>query len=449
LCRAAPSGNTWHSWLVDVFGRLLEKPTGQQVRLVQTHIVDAQFGEKTLGFGSKLEVLLGRQAENDVVLAASAIASRHARLFLNEGHLYLEDLGGQLGTYLWDARIPSRQKLEVRTGDQFTVFPYRFRIHLEQRWGPVGDVSLTNWTLQLVRRADFLATTAPDSTSFLLDAHPGGESILAGVNSAFLEGLRQRILEPLRLPTVGQPVASDDACLGFILFAILERLNRRLESPLQFSFARDGRKTTADATRGMLLSFAICVDQLAGHFRVFLPLGLISGSTRSPAAEVNLSRFGKVGWRFPVTAGSVDLSVEELSQLGLGDIVVAQLAPAILFPKDSSRGWSIIAEGSNFERFRIDKCFEGGPTVPNLSEANASGGKLRIEDLPLRLHVVLAEKEFTLAEIQSFSSGTIVELGINKLAPVQLMVNGTILGEGELVEVEGSLAVRVLGWRNS
>ena len=101
-----------------------------------------------------MKCLLGRQ-QIDVVLAASAIASRHARLFLNEGHLYLEDLGGQLGTYLWDARIPSRQKLEVRTGDQFTVFPYRFRIHLEQRWGPVSDVSLTNWTLQLVRRADF------------------------------------------------------------------------------------------------------------------------------------------------------------------------------------------------------------------------------------------------------------------------------------------------------
>jgi flagellar motor switch/type III secretory pathway protein FliN len=28
------------------------------------------------------------------------------------------------------------------------------------------------------------------------------------------------------------------------------------------------------------------------------------------------------------------------------------------------------------------------------------------------------------------------------------MVNGKILGEGELVEVEGSLGVRVLGWSN-
>ena len=448
LCRAAPGGHKWQSWLVDIFGHLLERPNGHRLRLVQTHLVDSQFGEKALDFGSKPEVLLGRQAENDVVLSASAIASRHAKLFLNEGHLYLEDLGGQLGTYLWDAKIPSSQKREVRTGDQFTVFPYRFRIQFEHGWDAVSDVSVTGWTLQLISRAEFLGKTAPDSTSFLLDVHPDGESVLVGVNSTFLEGLRRRILAPLRLPTVEQPVASDDAFMGFILFAILERLNKKLDFPFQFSFARDGRKTVADDTRGMLLNFSVRVDQLAGHFRVFLPLGLTSESTKSPTGEVNLSCFGKVGWRFPVTAGSVDLSVEEFSQLGIGDIVVAELTPAILFPKDSSRGWLIIAEGSNFERFRIDKYFEGGSTVPNLSEATASGSKLGLEGLPLRLHVVLAEKEFTLAEIQSLSPGTIVELGTKKLAPVQLMVNGTVLGEGELVEVEGSLAVRVLGWRN-
>jgi flagellar motor switch/type III secretory pathway protein FliN len=62
--------------------------------------------------------------------------------------------------------------------------------------------------------------------------------------------------------------------------------------------------------------------------------------------------------------------------------------------------------------------------------------------------VVLAEKEFTLAEIQSFSPGTVIELGASKTEPVRLLVNGKFLGDGELVEVEGNLAVRVLSWRN-
>jgi flagellar motor switch/type III secretory pathway protein FliN len=42
-----------------------------------------------------------------------------------------------------------------------------------------------------------------------------------------------------------------------------------------------------------------------------------------------------------------------------------------------------------------------------------------------------------------------VELDGGRTDPVRLMVNGKILGEGELVEIEGSLGVKVLRWRSS
>jgi type III secretion system YscQ/HrcQ family protein len=75
--------------------------------------------------------------------------------------------------------------------------------------------------------------------------------------------------------------------------------------------------------------------------------------------------------------------------------------------------------------------------------------KPEIGALPVRLHVVVGQKEFTLAEIQSLGPGTIVELEVLKSDPVRLMVNGKVLGEGELVDVEGKLAVKVLGWRST
>ena len=59
------------------------------------------------------------------------------------------------------------------------------------------------------------------------------------------------------------------------------------------------------------------------------------------------------------------------------------------------------------------------------------------------------KKEFTLAEVQSLGPGSIVELDGGRTDPVRLMVNGKILGEGELVEIEGSLGVKVLRWRSS
>jgi flagellar motor switch/type III secretory pathway protein FliN len=445
-CRAAPSQQDWRAWVADIFGHLLEKPEGYQIRLIQTHLVDPKFGEKTLEFGSKQEISLGRQAENDVVLSATAIASKHARLFVKDGQFYLEDQGGQLGTYLWDGRLPAREKQLVRAGDQFTVFPYRFRILLETRWAPETDISLSDCTLQLSSRADYTQQAPRGYSVFAIDANPSSVRALVHVSPAFLEDLRQRAFFPLGLG-IASAVPSDETFLGFVLFAILERLNRKLNFPMRFSFARDDRSGSPDNARGVSLSFAVRVGDSTGDFRVFLPFGFLNNGEAGITAA-GAGTFTNLTWQLPVAAGFVDLSFDEISQLGLGDIIVAQHGPAILFPRNFSLGWSMTADGSNFTRFKIDKYLEGGLSLPNGADETASLTRSAVEALPVRLHVVLAEKEFTLAEIQSFSPGTVIELGASKTEPVRLLVNGKFLGEGELVDVEGSLAVRVLSWRN-
>ena len=69
-----------------------------------------------------------------------------------------------------------------------------------------------------------------------------------------------------------------------------------------------------------------------------------------------------------------------------------------------------------------------------------------LRTLPVRLHVVVGEKELTLAEMENLVPNTILELGTGKADPVRLVVNGKTMGEGELVEVEGKLGVRILSW---
>jgi len=67
--------------------------------------------------------------------------------------------------------------------------------------------------------------------------------------------------------------------------------------------------------------------------------------------------------------------------------------------------------------------------------------------LTIRLHVVLGEKELTLTEANGLVRGTILELDRSKTDPVQLAINGKIVGDGELVDVDGRLGVRILSWR--
>jgi type III secretion system YscQ/HrcQ family protein len=446
--RMGPTGIEWMSWVAEIFGRLLERPAGQQLQLVQTHLVDAHAGEKVLSFGSKQELFLGRSNDNDVVLPASAIANRHARVVLKEGRLYLEDLGTALGTYLWDKKIPPNQPQLMTNGDQFTVFPHRFRVLVERTWSPETDFELSECRVVPVNRTEFFQTSPATWRLFVLNAHPGGQQAVLELSPAFLANLQQRILVPLGVEQGKSPAASDDAMLGFIMLAFLEHLNRRLRFPVQFSFVRGARKNLTDATPGMALTFAVRIGGLTGQIRLFVPLEFLSRSQPETHEESGAKYPDGLAWNLPISAGFVDLTPDEIAQVGLGDILVAQHDPMALFPNDFSKGWRMARVESNSRRFAVDKYLERSTSVEPVGESQIAT-RPDIRSLPLRLQVILAEKEFSLGEIQSLGPGSIIELEAGKSDPVRLMVNGKILGEGELVEVEGNLAVRVLRWRST
>ena len=69
-----------------------------------------------------------------------------------------------------------------------------------------------------------------------------------------------------------------------------------------------------------------------------------------------------------------------------------------------------------------------------------------LSGLPVRLHVVLGEKEMTLAELGALQSGSILELDRDKSGQVDVAVNGKLAGKGTLVEIEGKLGVKILSW---
>jgi len=72
-----------------------------------------------------------------------------------------------------------------------------------------------------------------------------------------------------------------------------------------------------------------------------------------------------------------------------------------------------------------------------------------LDELPLRLHLLIDEKELTWAEVSRLVPGSILDLDRDPRDPVKLAVNGRILGTGELVEIEGRLGVKLLTWGNA
>jgi len=82
--------------------------------------------EQRLRF-DRAEITIGRVA-TDIILAAAGIARRHARIFVEHGQAFVEDLAGTSGTLVNGVRIAAAARVE--TDDRVEIGPYALSVEL-------------------------------------------------------------------------------------------------------------------------------------------------------------------------------------------------------------------------------------------------------------------------------------------------------------------------------
>lgn len=103
----------------------------------------------------------------------------------------------------------------------------------------------------------------------------------------------------------------------------------------------------------------------------------------------------------------------------------------------------------------------GGKSDPSPSAAKGAGGELDqdhgsshtegeeqrnlelILDFPLRLSVRLGEVKKTLEEVREVGPGTVVELDRVISDPVDIFINGKLIGRGEVVVVGENFGIKI------
>ncbi|MNR35751.1 Yop protein translocation protein Q [compost metagenome] len=63
--------------------------------------------------------------------------------------------------------------------------------------------------------------------------------------------------------------------------------------------------------------------------------------------------------------------------------------------------------------------------------------------IPVRLSFDLGEISLTLAELRALQPGQAIRLGHPIASAVRIRANGALIGEGELVEIDGQLGISV------
>jgi flagellar motor switch protein FliN len=433
--RVLPGVTDWEGWCNSLFSTVMQRPSGFQLQLIQTHCLEADQPPKT-HLVEKSTIMIGRNPDCDIVFPAPAVGKQHARLTFDGDSCRLEDLGSMLGTFVEQKKVSPKEPRAMQSGEAITIFPYRLEFRAERRWAPESDVRISVPEVKSTRWASFRNRTPEGLAECSLTVLPAGLGAAIQISDSLLDAMIERALTGV----VPDPsaVPSDLGIAEFLFLCLMEDASRKLAFPLRI--APDFRRPDPglkDDTPGLSVSSGLALTGISGNLRLFLPYALLERMKAEiqPSAQKLLPP--KIPFRLPLSLGFVELTIEESARMEPGDILLFGAYGELLLPGDFSRGWRCGVMGDNPWKVRLDKYYERSAPVDS---AAALGS------LPLHLHIILGEKEYTLAELTSLAPGTIVELDRTKADPVQLAVNGKVVGTGELVQIEGKLGVKILQW---
>lgn len=455
---AFPETRAWEAWLGDALSETLAAPSGRRAVLTVSHAVKET--EQTQEYPLAADdLIIGRDEECDVVLPEPVITKRHARIQAEGGAFRLEDLGSAMGTFRRNRKLEPGEPVELTPPDRFSIFPYDFSFDVESIWAPGPRPRLGRTSLRRATAGEVADHRRLDAVVLPVRVDPIETPLLLEVESALLAEVVSGLV-----PSFGEDLdaagmtETDWALAEAALLAVWERVNRDLRWDLRFSLL--DRKAAVELDRdepGIVATTTLALRDSARSVRLFLPSKTLERMRYNPSIQRRKAVPSSTAWRCPLSLAAERFTTSELERVEAGDVLLADLAPALWLPDDFRRGWRLIPEGSNFSRFRTDNWFETEPELPEPEETTSetpsspeeAAPAASLRDLPLTLHVVLGEKRLTLAELESFGDGALIELDRSPDAPVDLVVNGVRTGRGELVEIDGKLGVRVVEWGGS
>ena len=175
---------------------------------------------------------------------------------------------------------------------------------------------------------------------------------------------------------------------------------------------------------------ALAVEaRLPREITVRAPTRTVPARTRAPAAPTWVDR---IHLDVPITVGRCAIHRDDLRRLAVRSLVTLER------PATGAMATLEILGGT-----------VGLTTRPGALVAEVTTGYVR-RDMALpdeahaELSVALGTTQLTLRQITELTVGQIVQLGRPLGGPFELRVAGRVLGRGELVDVDGELAVRIV-----
>ncbi len=434
MSTGTPAGG-WAQRIRETVAGLMERPAGQTMRLTAKHWLEATREPLVAPFGEE-GIVIGREPGCGIVVPEAVVQKEHARVFVRDGTLLLEDLGSRLGTFIGDRKLEPNQAVPIAPEVVFTIFPYSLQVSAEHLWVPEDRLEFLPARLSAVAQSDASAALPVGWLSSSIRILPAGGELALSLSRGLVDEALRGLLGQMEIDAPGL-LETDAGCLDFLMGIVFDALNTGARWPWRFECGPWGSPAAAESDeRGVLVEMEIRLRDHAGAARLFLPFRVLRELQIGHEALCQ-EALPELAWTCRALLAQVELPAADVATLAAGDTVLIEPQPVLLLP-GLRKGWHCSTADSNFSSLSLNKSFE----MPEIEHDQ----NLSLDELPVLFQVVLAEKEFTLAELRSLGAGSVVELGRGETEPVRLALNGKLLGTGELVRIEGRLGVRVLGW---
>lgn len=438
------------SWAVEVLRELLPVSTGNELQITLTNELHSD-ETQTLVFTQK-EISIGRATTSDIPLPLQSISRHHARIFERDESFYIEDLHSVSGTSVNGRKLDAAHPCLLGTGDEVRMYPYVMRLAPKAMWTPDEAIRLTGASSPTYLSAeDFSASSGPDACQFEASLFPDTDNAVFAISRSLLKAVLSRLL---RNSKAAEMVDADATLVEFVAVCILERINRMLQFPFEFSL-RPLSGQASQKKSGLMLETAVELNGVHGHMRLFLPGNVLEKTARERSSLPHFAR-DLLSWPLSLALGSVTLGADELQQVEPGDTLIYTPQCCLMLPlarrsAAPHRGWQVSRSEDEPIHFIVHNFHEWGLQMPqeeNLQEQNTTTGEVDLSTLPVHIHVVFSRIEMSLAELETLAAGSIIQLDGETNGTVQLVSGSTAIGSGELVNLDdGRMGVKITHWR--
>jgi type III secretion system YscQ/HrcQ family protein len=225
------------------------------------------------------------------------------------------------------------------------------------------------------------------------------------------------------------------------------------------------------------LALSLSIGKKVGYLRVLIPDTLITtnfqqlvAQSGGPELEKQHMRtvFAALGEREVVgrvEVAQLDLGVDDIADLEIGDIVILESHQLTLTPQ-GLKGLAFVKLGlgrngglkaqieSDGDRSRLvvaNIVVQEEPAESQMADSSEEAGEDNLHetegllrDVPAPVVVELGRIRMNTAQVIRLRQGQILRLPRGPNDPVDLVVNGKVFARGELIEVDGELGVRLL-----